>query len=271
MLQAKLAIIGTGLAGLAHTAYVLSERQKAPKGRLQEFSPAGQDQLISDRLKTGDLILFRRNCTLYTCAGALVCSARQLSLKSDHAHGEQFAPDQAGVIVVIKNVPHVLERTFSGTKLRRYDHRITATRSPEVLIRPLRSKLPLEDDRRLQHWAMALSSTTETTTNDVSSEDVGALTELLARLPFDRSYNASLDLVSKAYNVAGLLPQQRLTMRDVIPQHNSSRAPSLSARRSLAVAGGPARSHESLQPPPSSTTAGVDHLFSREVWVRDLR
>ncbi len=42
MLQAKIGAAATVTALAAHTAYVQSERAKAPTGRLLQFSPASQ-------------------------------------------------------------------------------------------------------------------------------------------------------------------------------------------------------------------------------------
>jgi hypothetical protein len=44
MLQAKLGAAGAVLALVAHTAYVQSERAKAPTGRLLQFSPGSQGE-----------------------------------------------------------------------------------------------------------------------------------------------------------------------------------------------------------------------------------
>jgi hypothetical protein len=250
MLQLRLAAGAAVAAAGAHAAWVHAERAKAPTGRLRQFSPASQDELVAERLKTGDLLLLQRNCTLYTCAGAAVCAARQAWLAGfasarggaggGGGGGASFAPDQAAVVVVLRGVPHVLERTFSGAKLRRYDHRITAARSPEVLLRPLRGRLPRERERALEAWAAAVaggsgggdagssrvvggargpgeppqqqqatpSAAAAASTPSAAAAGDGALTELLARLPLDASANASVALVADAYAVAGLLPPQ---------------------------------------------------------------
>jgi hypothetical protein len=64
-------VVGAGAAG-AWSAYVTHERKKPPA--TTDFIVGSTDDMLADKLKTGDLLLFRRNwamlqvainCTLY--------------------------------------------------------------------------------------------------------------------------------------------------------------------------------------------------------------
>lgn len=241
MLQARLAGGAAAAALLAHTAYVHSERGKAPTGRLLQFTPGSQDDLVAAGLKTGDLLLFRRDCTLYTCAGGLVCAARQRAPLAEgggggggqqHApgHGARapahappapppLAPDHAALVVLLQGVPHVLERGFGGPRLRPYEARVRCSRSREVVLRPLRVRLRADAEDAVERWAVATAGRGGTGVGDggvhgpgrsgeggADDGGGGALSELLWALPRDRLANASVALVAQGYAVAGLLP-----------------------------------------------------------------
>ena len=269
MLQLRLAAGAALAAGLAHSAYVHSARAAAPR---RPFSPASEDARTELQLKTGDLLLFRRDCTMYTCAGALVCLARQRAAAGEAGagagtRGVALPPfDQAAVVVSVQHVPHVLERTFSGTKLRRYDARLIGSTSPEVLLRPLAAPLAREACAALEAWALRVGGGVDGRAGegrgagaggsgdaDADVEGGGALAELLHALPSDARANASVALVERAYTVAGILtpPERveegrpRLQMRDLLPQKAGARAQGAGSGQQMTV------------------------LFARELWVRD--
>jgi hypothetical protein len=116
----------------AHTAYVWHERQSlTPSGRSLQFSPGSQDDLKADSLRTGDLVVFSRDCVLYGPCGALACEARKRGPGGDGTY------DHVGVVVLHHGVPHVLERTHSGAHLRRFSARVRCSRAREIFVRPL--------------------------------------------------------------------------------------------------------------------------------------
>lgn len=131
--QLRLALAGSLAAVGFHTLYVRQERAKTPKGRLLQFSPGSADDVLSDNLATGDLILFSRDSKLYYLPAAL------LSMLRKKTGGTEF--DQAGMIVVIRGIPHVLEQSSLEMKLRRYDARVKSSRSKEIVIRRLQPAL----------------------------------------------------------------------------------------------------------------------------------
>jgi len=131
--------LGAGIAAasvFAHTLYVYGERRKSPTGRLLQFSPGSQDDLIADSLRTGDVVCFSRDCVLYGLCGAAACVGRK-------AVGGVY--DHVGVVYLVHGVPHVLEYTPSGVKLRVYSARVRCSRSREVVVRPLRPQLNPEE------------------------------------------------------------------------------------------------------------------------------
>ena len=87
--HAAAAVATAAVAAGAHALYVARERKRVPA--LLRFSPGSADDILSERLRTGDLVLFARDCTLYTGCAGVVCAARRAS------GGSEF--DHAGVIV----------------------------------------------------------------------------------------------------------------------------------------------------------------------------
>jgi hypothetical protein len=159
---------------------------------------------VSDKLKTGDVILFRRSCSNSALLDGITCLAR-------HAHAPAF--DQMGLIVMKNHVPHVAEVSLSGFHFRRYDARIKRSLSKEIVIRPLQGKLT-----EAQHAALlafvhseqtasieAQKQTTFMSSLAQSSFSAGAR-ELLGVASTLGSWNSSVDFVWRAYAHTGLLP-----------------------------------------------------------------
>ena len=114
---------------------------------------------MADQLKSGDLVLFSRDCSKYYVR-APICVLGQLALAAlppvqpcgmavcagnKAATGVPF--DHAGVIVMWHGFPMLAEWTFGGVKVRPFDERIVCSRAPEVAVRPLARPLtpPQED------------------------------------------------------------------------------------------------------------------------------
>lgn len=242
MLQARLAGAAT-VAGLSlFTLHVRRERNLQPTGRLLQFVPGSDDERIGDRLQTGDIILFARDPTLYAPLGAAVCAARK-SLS-----GTPF--DQAAVVVRRRGTPYILERTFSGVKLRRFDHRLQCCRSEAVLLRPLglgrlttgqadaldatlARLLPAAEDASSRPAAGVVDDGYDVNGNRIpvvtprslTAGVPGALREL-AWLPLAPATNASVELVEEVYGALGLrrgssgvvaAAAAPLTMADLLP------------------------------------------------------
>jgi len=118
----------------AHYGYVYRERvHRAPQTHASlRFSPGSEDAWLADTLRTGDVLLFSRDCLLYGACGAAACALRQAtSGRFDHA-----------VVVRVRQEPFVLERTPSGARLRPFAARLRSSRARAVALR--RVEPPLE-------------------------------------------------------------------------------------------------------------------------------
>lgn len=200
MLQLKLAAGAAVAAMVGWSAFVYRERSNIPLGRRRKFSPGSAgttmtiddedesparprprhprshpvvhssratDDLLVNRVRTGDLVLFSRDCGLYLPAGASLCAATK------RVGGTEY--DHAGVVVFHRGEPYIAEDTFTETKvrlgrerarvgtketgnedsrehrdlapqqLRPFDERVICSRASEILIRPL--KVPVRQER----------------------------------------------------------------------------------------------------------------------------
>lgn len=213
MQQARIAL-GVAVAGyFGHWAYVARERDPAfgITGRLLQFSPGSQDEIVSSQLRTGDLLLFSRDATLYTGLAAITIASRKALTGC--------AYDHVGVVVVRGHVPHVLERSPNGcAHLRRFDARVKMSTAREIVWRPLHATRPVD--------AAALSAFIEET---VEVDSPGLLLKECFIYPVRRDANASLEYVQEAYAAMGVTAAAgtRLRMLDVVDvqQRAAPRAP----------------------------------------------
>jgi hypothetical protein len=158
--------IGLGLAAgavAAHVGYTIHARTfGAPQGKNRRFSPGSVDETIAFTLKTGDLVLFQKNCGSYALLSGLTCLSRQVRLAkeaNDKDIGAVF--DHPGVIVMIKGEPYVLEEGTYGPVLLRYDERIKCSHSKKILIRPLLKPLSKPAAAALEKWAKEVGRSDE--------------------------------------------------------------------------------------------------------------
>ena len=210
-LQARIGAIAFSSFALAHTFYVKSERSRVPSGRLLHFSPGSQDEIISNSLKTGDLLLFQRDATLYFLPGALICALR--------FYRSESLFDQAGVIVMIKGEPCVLERSLSGrVQCRPYDARIKCSRSATILVRPTSLLLSPPEGKTAIEYSRTM------TASPAPLEPLFLLKELVSLLFINKDHNSSIDLVNDFYSMilqgrsgyeSSKTSQQGITMRDL--------------------------------------------------------
>ena len=162
LLRAGVLVVGP-LSGWS--VYASNKRREAPKHT--RFAAGSVEEMVSNRLKTGDLIFFRRNPVLMQPPFALLCLAGRKVLgepqaenpdKSDENAGGAEEYDHVGAIVKDRfGTPHVLEVTFRGVRLRRFDERIAWSKSDEITCVPLNK--PLSDGLRQKadRWARSLT------------------------------------------------------------------------------------------------------------------
>jgi len=211
MLQVRLGAGAVAAALVAHTLYVRAERRKAPA--LMRFSPASQDAVVADALKTGDLVLFARDCTLYTGCAGVVCAARQ------QLGGDAF--DQAAVIVMRDGAPHVLELTARGPRCRPYDARILFSRSSSVIVRPLLSRAGALDADRA-HRARVNAFVTAATSGPAATGGAAAAGSPPGTAPADVAAAAALGRVGAASGgVAGMAKELLATPLDAASSNAS--------------------------------------------------
>jgi hypothetical protein len=151
MLQAKLGAAILASAVAAHSVYVQRLRAAGPTGRLLQFSPGSQDELVASTLQSGALVLFKRNCTTYPGLAGVQCALDKWAAAPD-------AFDHVGIIVMQNGEPFVLERTYTGVQMRRYDHRVKLSLSKEIAVRQLQVPLAPTAARALRDAAVAASA-----------------------------------------------------------------------------------------------------------------
>ncbi|ETW01393.1 hypothetical protein, variant [Aphanomyces invadans] len=118
------------------TGMVMYKRESAnhpPRGFT--FNTGSMDDIMSDTLQTGDIVLFRRNCAFMQPADALSC------FLADHVPSWQGPYNHCGFIYVNHiGDKFVVEETYSGVKCRPYSARIITSLSTDIVVVPLRVK-----------------------------------------------------------------------------------------------------------------------------------
>jgi hypothetical protein len=199
-LRAGAALLACG--GALHGAYVLRERGAAPTGRALRLSPGSADAEAVAALKTGDLLLFARDATLYLPPGALVLLLRRLRGGS----GGALAFDHAGVVVVdALGEPRVLEASLSGgATLRPIEHRLRRTRSGTLVARPLAAPLAPAQAAAARAFAAAEAARAPPREGALGAlASAGAVAGELVALALAADANASVALVEQFYGAVG--------------------------------------------------------------------
>jgi hypothetical protein len=194
--QLGIGIGGITCAYLAHTYYVRELRKRRPTGRLLQFAPGSADDALAETLRTGDLILFSRDCVRYEAAAALACSARKLG----SAHGF----DQVGLVLVSRHgEPHVAEMGWDGPHVRKYAARIRCSAADAIVVRPLAAPLDAAAETRL--WAAVEQRMAQPAPACIPVRDA------VRTLAWPGS-NISLDFIADVYRDADIAGQSPLSM-----------------------------------------------------------
>lgn len=117
-----------------------------PPPSRRRFTPGSADDAVAEALRSGDVLLFGRNCLLMQPCGAGVCALSKLQ------RGQRRF-DHCGVVVVRFGVPFVLEETLSGPRLRPYEQRVLRSQAHDITVRRLVPPLTAEQARRLSDFA----------------------------------------------------------------------------------------------------------------------
>ena len=138
-----------GLVALKRTAHERSVKQRVIADRQgrkirETFTAGSTEDTISESLQTGDLVFFNRPCFVMRPCGSALCAATKLASPNERRF------DHVGMIVVGKDYkPMLVEQTYSGTKLRPWDERLSRSLAGEVVVRPLRMRRTKEAMDRL--------------------------------------------------------------------------------------------------------------------------
>lgn len=99
----------------------------------ETFFAGSTDDTISETLQTGDIVFFNRPCLSMRPCGSLLCASTKKISNS--------AFDHVGMIYVRKDLkPMLVEKTFSGVKIRAWDERLSRSQAGEIIVRPLRCR-----------------------------------------------------------------------------------------------------------------------------------
>jgi len=211
-LRAGAALLACG--GALHGAYVLRERGAAPTGRALRLSPGSADAEAVAALKTGDLLLFARDATLYLPPGVLVLLLRRLRGGAPPASPAAAAAnssslscfDHAGVVVVdALGEARVLEASLSGgATLRPVEHRLRRTRSGTLVARPLAAPLAPAQAAAARAFAEAEAARAPPREGALGAlASAGAVAGELAALALAADANSSVALVERFYGAMG--------------------------------------------------------------------
>jgi hypothetical protein len=219
------------------------------------FAVPYPDDIVADKLATGDLVLFARDCSLYTAWAAATCVARK------RLGGSDF--DQAGVVVLSRGAgaPMLLEQTSSGVKLRPYPARIKCSRSKGVIVRPL-GLPPLSSGQQTAVDAFLTAAVGRSAKADAAAELPATL--LAAALHGRRAAseaNASVALVH-AFYTEGL----GLTLHGQANGSGSGRG-GIAAQSGAGTAPAGGLAMQDLAPPGQPL---VGHSYGPPTWVRDV-
>lgn len=255
MLHLRVGVALTVACVSAHASYVWRERvQRAPSNRFLYFSPGSQDASVADTLRTGDLILFKRNCSLSAGAAGLCCVARQsTSSAAAGGGGGGGGFDGAGVIVLRSGIPYVLEARPGGgvPRLRRYEARIQSSRAREILIRPLQPPLEANQAAALEaHAISVVAGGVQNNSTDVGVDNATAFFDATA------SARALLETAALLTRVSGANTSIRAVETAAVAAGMMINIDDDAKTNGLA--------------PPSQPWAPHTH-FGSPVWVRDLR
>jgi hypothetical protein len=248
--------LGMGMCTLcaaAQSVYVYRERQLSlPFGRALQFSPGSQDDIVSGALRTGDLVVFSRDCYLYGSCGALACGSRK-------CFGGDATYDHVGFIVLQHGEPFLFERTHSGVHLRRYAARVRCSRSKEIYVRPLQP--PLTPPQ--------VAAAREAIAGALAPEALEDHLAAGAALPPSAALRASLASPSAA---AGALVEAAALAAAVPGAHSSVQAVLRVYCGALGCAEAPGRGDMATlgAAPTAQPKWEAKHTFGRPVWVRDL-
>ncbi|KAH9095761.1 hypothetical protein LEN26_017724 [Aphanomyces euteiches] len=171
-----------------------SQANNPPRG--YNFITGSMDDVMSDTLKTGDLILFRRNCAYMQPMDGLGCflTSQVDQWKSQFNHCGFILVNHVGDKFVV-------EETYSGVKCRPYSARILTSLSTDIVVVPLRVK-------RTKEMEAAAAQFVQENLNRPSRFSLSTVLNQLASPGKTKNSPVfpAAGLIAEAYQSMGLLP-----------------------------------------------------------------
>lgn len=162
-IQLRIGLGAIAIAIGAHTWHTLQLRKKHIESNIQtstiqsptkRFSRGSADEVLSFTVKTGDLVLFQRDCLTYPLFSGLACAIRQQKFESlKNTRHRTLNADHTGIIIQIHGEPYIFETSTYGIRLIPFDTRILQSLSPRILIRPLKYPLTKEQVFAMENYA----------------------------------------------------------------------------------------------------------------------
>eukprot|EP01138_Halocafeteria_seosinensis_P000428 gb/GECG01000442.1/.p1 GENE.gb/GECG01000442.1/~~gb/GECG01000442.1/.p1 ORF type:complete len:242 (+),score=18.94 gb/GECG01000442.1/:1-726(+) len=146
--QLKILAFGGVASVTAWCASVKYERERAmPQGRRRQFTPGSPLDITSEKLKTGDVVLFSRDCGLYYPCGAIHCEATKATTRQPFDH--------AAIIVLRHGFPYVAEWTPTGIKIRPFEERVMCSLAFQIVVLPLSKRLTKTSEENVRNYVAA--------------------------------------------------------------------------------------------------------------------
>lgn len=191
--------------------------------REPEFRLGSADELLTDNLRAGDVVMFSRTWYKYHLPVAIM-------IKLQHAIFDcEF--DHSGVIVMQLGVPYILERTpFRGTICRPFEERVRNSQSAHIIVLPLdkNNALSMQQTQNLRKYATTLSASEGSLTKGELFGNTRGLVTYMAGNVFQASsmsryYCPNVELLMNAWGSMNLecRPSQHtkhkhmLTLKDI--------------------------------------------------------
>lgn len=121
--------------------------------REPEFRVGSADELLTDNLSAGDVVMFSRTWYKYHLPVALMIKAQKVLFDCEFDH--------AGIVVMQLGVPYILERTpFRGTVCRPFEDRVRNSSSAHIIVIPLamQKELSVQQTLSLRKYAAELTT-----------------------------------------------------------------------------------------------------------------
>ena len=141
------AVVGVGVLISLNEKRVGDLRRRGARAPTR-FEEGSMEEQFMDALGTGDVILFKRAWHDYHFPDFVSVGMYRALARATFDH--------AGVIVEDrKGEPFLLEKTFSGVRMRPYEQRVLRSEAKEIVLVPLKPRPDLNNEQREAMFALA--------------------------------------------------------------------------------------------------------------------